>query len=249
VHLSFFSFRTNIASILDLSRNDDEDDDDAADREEEIDHPEDLNESGFQESGSIKMGFQERSLREYFQAVDVDENGLRTPPRMAQLTIFEMTANCLLAGCKRPNYTSEKNLLDYSACFWIRHFIELDLSVATDQEIINVVEKFHLFFQNTNNVARTLEYYSGQTYSELLPGNDLSWLKNVESWIHRALSITPNDIRPELALWMSNFTIDKAFFTLARGHVENWFKELFGTANSKSLQFARDALTLVSLSF
>lgn len=69
--------------------------------------------------------------------------------------------------------------------FWIRHFVELDPSRVTDQEVERVVDKLYKFFQNTSNIARTLEYYSPQTYSEMLPGNDLSWLKNVESWIQR----------------------------------------------------------------
>lgn len=232
---------------MDLAKIDDEDDEDGADKEDESDTPDDQNEISFKETGNITMAFQERSLREYFQAVDVDSNGLRTPPRTGHLTIFEMTASRLLEGCARPNYAMEKNLLDYAASFWIRHFVELDPSSATDQEIGSVVDKLYRFFQNTNNIARTLEYYSARTYSEMLPGNDLSWLKNVESWIQRGKQVGADNLGPEVVTWMNNFVIETAFLTLARGHVENWFKEYFGKANIECIRFARDALSLVSL--
>lgn len=236
---------------MDLARNEeDEEEEDAPDREDESDAPDDLDQAASKETANITMAFQERSLREYFQAVDVDENGLRTPPRTAHLTVFEMCASRLLTGCDRPNYTGEGNLLDYAARFWIRHFVELDPQIASNEEVVRVVEILHQFFLNKNNIARTLEYYSTVTYSEMLPGSelapDLSWLQNVKDWIGRLSFLGAGDLNPESVAWAQAFTRETAFLTLAQGHIDNWFKEHFGRANAECIRFGRDALELVS---
>jgi hypothetical protein len=195
------------------------------------------------------MTFQERSLREYFQAVNVDEHGLRTPPRIAHLTIFEMTASRLLAGCDRPNFPGEINLLDYSARFWICHFVEIDVNDATNDEAKKVIDILYAFFQNTNNVARTLEYYSLAAYSNMLAENDLSWLKNVELWIQRGSKLDQDTFSLDTLSWLNDFAIEKAFLPLARGHFQNWFKEHYSQRNTACLKFLRDALVLVSCCF
>lgn len=241
----------NDGRILDLAKIDDEDDedeDDDTDRDSGNNLPDDGKELNLKESGNITMTFQERSLREYFQAVDVDEHGLRTPPSTAHLIIFEMTASRLLSGYDRTNHAGDRNLLDYASRFWIRHFVDIDLSKATDEAVSRVVATLFKILQNSNNVARTLEYSSSQIYSEMLPGNDISWLNNVEAWIQRGVLIDANPSSSDIMSWSKTFTRETALLPLARGHIQNWFKECLGPANTACIRFARDALKLVRMS-
>lgn len=234
--------------ILEVVRNrdgDDDDDDDDA-KADDSDPAHDSIEVDLQDSGQTPLAFQERSLREYFQAVDVDEKGLRTPPSAAHLTIFEMAADLLFnAGDQRKDKEQPK-LLSYAADFWAQHFVEIDLSKATDEEVKRVVNVLYSLMNNHNNVARTLEHFAEFSYSEMTPEG--LWLNTLKEWTGKAISSNCAQLlTPEVETWAKEITSSpEPLITLAHGHVINWYKQYNGWRILKAFTFARDAFKLVS---
>jgi hypothetical protein len=168
----------------------------------------------------------------------------------AHLTILEMCLDTLLTvKPTRPNYELELNLTDYSANFWVRHLVEIDLERTPDEDVVRLAQKLHRIFQNENNVARVLEYFSAKAYSEILDSPDSAaslWLDKVKAWVDRASSLESAPLVPDTQSWAKDFTVLTALIPLAKGHVQNWYQEYFGAANVEGFRFARDALTLVS---
>jgi hypothetical protein len=67
------------------------------------------------------LRFQERSLRQYFRETSVDEAGLRNPPSLTHLTIFNMAVRCLdvLVNFNSTD-TISYNLQNYAANYWLQ---------------------------------------------------------------------------------------------------------------------------------
>lgn len=205
--------------------------------------------SAVQEGGQTPVAFQERSLREYFQAVDVDEKGLRTPPSAAHLTIFEMAADLLCNTDETLKDKEQPKLLSYASSFWAQHFVEIDLSKATDEEIKRVVNALCKIMCNHNNVARTFEHFFEQfdklPYSELTPDNEGLWLNRLREWAGRA-SESPGLLAPDVESWAKEITkSQEPLMILARGHIMNWYNDYNGWRIYKAFIFARDAFKLV----
>jgi len=228
-------------------RYDDDDDYDDEEWEKRSDGPEESSGDGeidIKDNRKSPLTFQERSLRDYFRAIDVDERGLRTPPSAAHLTIFEMATSMLFKDCGRPNYQNEQNLMSYAANFWIEHFAEIDPTTATDQEIIRVLNVFYRVLSNDNNTAQSMEYFGTRVYSEMHESG-ASWLNKLKEWTDRAATLDSGRFSPKVQTWAEGYSVSQAMMPLARGHVENWYRECFGHAISNCFKFARDALGLV----
>lgn len=217
--------------------------------EEKSDDSDELEEDAEEEPdseghGSSEITFQERSLREYFQAIDVDEHGLRTPPSTAHLTIFDMAASLLFEDGDHPNGGRESDLRDYAASYWVHHLVEIDLDAVKDDEVVHVILVLHKILSNYNNTARSMEEFSSDTYSEYLNGHT-PLLERLKLWVDRALKLSDDALPAEVQAWARDFTTSGALLTLAHGHVANWFKEFNGPKNFTIFRFARDALAAV----
>jgi hypothetical protein len=200
-----------------------------------------------QGGGQTPLGFQERSLREYFQAVDVDEKGLRTPPSAAHLTIFEMAADLLFNAEEIPKDSEQPKLLSYAASFWAQHFVEIDHSKASEDEVKRVVNILHKIMTNHKNVARTFEYFSQFSYSEMTPENEALWLSTLKEWTGRA-SHSSGLLAPEVDTWAKEITTSQEpLVMLARGHIINWYLQYNGFRILKAFGFARDAFKLSNI--
>lgn len=238
--------RSDLSSILEIVKSrDGDDDDDEEGKTDDSDHADESIEVDLQEGGQTPVAFQERSLREYFQAVDVDEKGLRTPPSAAHLTIFEMAADLLFNASEKLKDKEQPKLLSYASSFWAQHFVEIDLSKATDDEVKRLVNALHKIMSNHNNVARTFEHFAELSYSEMTPDNEGLWLNTLREWAGRA-SNSPGLLVPEVETWAKEITTSQEpLMTLARGHVVNWYKDYNGLRIYKAFNFARDAFKLV----
>jgi hypothetical protein len=203
-----------------------------------------------QDSGQTPLAFQERSLREYFQAVDVDEKGLRTPPSAAHLTIFEMAADLLFEAGDQRKDDEQPKLLSYAADFWAQHFEEIDLSKATDEEVKRVVNVLYKILNNHNNVSRTFEHFAGSSYSGMTPESGAPWLNAIKEWAGRAASSAGSGLlTSEVKTWAEEIiSSQEPLMVLAHGHVMNWYKQYNGGRISSAFMFARDAFNLVSSS-
>jgi hypothetical protein len=170
------------------------------------------------------LNFQERSLREYFQAVDVDENGLRTPPSAAHFTIFEMATEILFKAAEEDDDDRQPKVLRYAADYWIKHLVEIDLNSANDEEVLHVINITHKVMTNHKNIARVFETFSGFLYSEMLSESRVSWLEIMKSWVLRASGSTSITLSPGVEAWAKDFiATETPLMTLARGHVLNWY--------------------------
>ncbi len=239
---------SNEHRILELARSPDYDDDDEVDEKSDgSDQSTDGVEIDLQDSGNVPLNFQERSLREYFQAVDVDEKGLRTPPSAAHLTIFEMAADLLFKAKDQSDEDKQPKILNYAADYWVKHFVEIDLSKSTDDEVTRVVGILYKVMNNHNNVASVFEQWGNTLYSELLPeGDGAPWLKNIKDWTVKATSANTVTLAPDVEVWAKDFvTSETPLMTLARGHVLNSYTQHHGLRIHDAFNFARDALKLV----
>ena len=177
-----------------------DDDDEDGEKGSDSDTANETVEVDIQGSGRIPLSFQERSLREYFQAVDVDEKGLRTPPSAAHLTIFEMAAELVLNTRHELKRSDQPKLLSYAASFWAQHFMEIDLSKASEDVVKRVVSALHKILNNENNVSRTFEHFAEVLYSTMTPENDGLWLSKVKEWTSHA-SNSPGLLPPKVDTW------------------------------------------------
>ncbi|KAF2423186.1 hypothetical protein EJ08DRAFT_701311 [Tothia fuscella] len=237
------------ARILELARTDEHEDDEADDRVDDSAEEDSYGDSNhdMKDNGASPLTFQERSLREYFRAVDVDQQGLRTAPSAAHLVIFEMCANILFTGATRPNVNNVPDLKNYAASYFVKHLAEIDVDKASNEEVERVVQKLQKIFQNHNNVARVLEYNTYTRYSDMEGEDDSTgpmWLHKVKQWVDRALLLDEATRSEDVQGWAKDFTVLNALIPLAKGHVENWFREFYGPANAQCFAFAHDALAL-----
>lgn len=239
---------SNKYRILELARTPDYDDDDEGDEKADAsDQSTDGAEIDLQDSGNVQLNFQERSLREYFQAVDVDEKGLRTPPSAAHLTIFEIATDLLFkVHEKEDDDDKQPMILNYAVDYWAKHLVEIDLSKATDNEVARVVGILYKIMNNHNNVAAIFETFGNTLYSELLPEDGAPWLKTIKDWTVNATSSDTVTLTPDVEVWAKDFVTSEApLMTLARGHVLNSYTQHHGTRIYDAFKIARDALKLV----
>jgi hypothetical protein len=242
---------TNKTRILELARGPEDDDDGEADEQSDVgDQLGGGNDMVIQDNGSAPLNFQERSLREYFQAVDVDENGLRTPPSAAHLTIFEMAAEIMFKATDNVDADEQPKILEYASAFWVRHFVEIDMSKAKEDEVVRVVNILHRIITNHKNIALLFEHWGGMLYSEMLADTNASpWLNAVKAWAFRGTSVESVTLPTDVGLWAAEFAkLETPLMTLARGHVMNWIRSPNGTRIAEAWKFARDAFTWILVS-
>lgn len=188
------------------------------------------------DSGKTPIAFEERSLREYFRAINVEDNSLRTPPAHAHLLIFELLVKLLCAEAPQEEQ-DRRGLQDYAANYWAHHFVEIDVAAEHASKVLGGLS---IIFNNENNVAATFETYKAQYYDVL--DQQTSFLTKIKSWTE--LSEAIDDLPVTVKQWASgiNETPAHTLLSLARGHIRNQFDPTITRPVDNVFMYARTAL-------
>ncbi|KAF2813896.1 uncharacterized protein BDZ99DRAFT_516530 [Mytilinidion resinicola] len=233
--------------ILELARTVD-------DEEDGIDEGDDDSDSAVEKVDLEQLGneqanltFQERSLREFFKAVDVDDTGLRTPPSTAHFTIFEMATSTLITAAQKDIRKDAPVLSSYAANYWYQHLIEIDLENTSDVETIQVLNALQGILSNAHNVSvviETFEMSAKDTYPDSGSTKKVTWIDVMMRWIAKGAGIKDLALPSETREWISSFSEDRAgvLIPLARGHVNNWYRSRTHWTINRGFSFAKAAL-------
>lgn len=233
--------------LLEVARSYDDDDDNNDDQAKVLDETmDDTDLDSFDNSDNF-LTFQERSLREFFRALDVDDEGLRTPPSAAHLKIFQMAMQIIIEqGQDRKASTP---LLDYAGDLWTEHFMEIDIEQSSDGDVVSVLTSLHHITTNAQNVAGTLEDCASIDKIYPVPRDTagMSWLDVLRKWIARAETLPEDVLDPQLKAWVQNNRSDPdaALAPLAKGHVINWYKSTNRFDITQAFACATAALNIV----
>ena len=202
---------------------------------------------------SIPLKFQDRSMREYFRAMDVDDHGLRTTPSQAHLTIFEMAVSVIgepyeyngVAIAQKPS-----PLKRYAANFWSQHFLDIEIEKAADEQVKLVVQSLAKIFQNQGQVTKTLADEADDVYSSMFTAHDEThWLETMTMWVDRAKSLDQEIFDIETTRWIAEIEmiprLPMVMLPLARGHIQDWFKTDEDDIGYSHFRFAFDAVKMV----
>lgn len=229
------------ARILELGREQD-DEENALDEDEHAtaSSDDDATRKEIEEgTGKTPLSFQERSLREYFRSMNVNERGLRTPPSEANAIVFALLVRIL---CDAPVETGDKEtkFQGYAAHFWLHHFCEINASEITDSLFDEALTGLHRILNKDGKAALAIETWGPQTYEKL--DAELKLLPKLQLWFSRATERA--DLDPAMKAWAAIHVEEprKAFVSLARSH----FKNLFATETSNGAMtcfwYAKSAL-------
>lgn len=160
-----------------------------------------------------RIALQERSMRDYFRAVNVEENGLRTSAEHSHLLIFEFLAQ-LLCDDAPATKVDKPCLHAYAAQYWAHHFVKIDVAPEHVSQVLTAIARI---FNNENNVAAMFEAYDAPCYDAL--EEQTSFLAQFEAFLR--LSNGVDDISPSLRAWTESLieTPQKALLPLAKGHI------------------------------
>jgi tetratricopeptide (TPR) repeat protein len=231
------------ARILELNRNRNEED--AVEEEEHISmdvEDSTVEEAFLAENGKTPLSFQERSLREYFRSISVEENGLRTPPSTGHLTILELLVTLL---CDNPPITEggkDAKLRDYAAHFWAQHFCEIDADSISEDQFSRALNSVYRILTNDGNVAKAIETYHPPNYQEL--DKEVALIDKLSVWFTKKQMNSISDTR--IKSWVAEAVTEpqKVILALARGHVENWFETDEKASALSCFSYSKSALLL-----
>jgi len=237
------------ARILELSRDrDGEDDDDQIDEgkvENNESSGDEIVEPLPDESGKTPLTFQERSLREYFKAINVEESGLRTPPAHAHLTIFKLLVVLLCDKNAAAVEGKEARLKNYAAHYWAHHFAEITLDQISNQEVAEAMAGLRRIFNDENDLTHSIEDYNG-TLGYVSLETKTSIFEKLQAWANRARSLEDVTLDEDTMAWIHSWedAPKTAVLSLARAHVRNWFTRFRAKANNGYL-YAKTAFAAV----
>ncbi|KAF2500664.1 hypothetical protein BU16DRAFT_557121 [Lophium mytilinum] len=226
-----------------------------------VDEEEDGNDEGDDDSDSAiekvnleqlsneqaSLTFQERSLREFFKAVDVDDTGLRTPSSAAHLTIFDMATSTLVTAAQKDIRKEAPILSSYAANYWYHHLIEIDLENTSDAETIQVLNALQSILSNAYNVSLVIETFAfshKDTYPDSGSVEKVTWIDTMMKWIAKGAGMKDLALPSETREWVSSISENRAgvLIPLARGHVNNWYTSRTRWTINWGFSFAKAAL-------
>jgi len=239
------------ARILEFGRDrEGEDDDDQID-EGKVENNESSSDKTVEplpdESGKTPLTFQERSLREYFKAINVEESGLRTSPAHAHLTIFKLLVVLLCDKNAAAVEGKEPRLRNYAAHYWAHHFAEITLVQISNQQVVEAMVGLRRIFNDENNLTHSIEDYNG-TLGYVWLGKKTSIFEKLQAWANRARSLEDVTLDEDTMAWIHSWeeAPKTAVLSLARAHVRNWFTRFRAKANIGYL-YAKTAFAAVRL--
>jgi len=225
---------------------DDDQDDDENDEEKDDSIPE-------VEDGKSPLTFQDRSLRQYFQSVNVEDDGVtefRTPATTAHLTILQMCVDIMMEAAKDPNEPTTAELSLYAIRYWHDHLKELDVENTTTGAIQQVAILLHRITRNESNIAKLFEKIARHTdiYPVSAEDTPTPWFETLITWAHKAATLKDDSLDPDVREWVLTVTEDNVLLPLAQGHVQNWLDADDQVWIPESFLFVKGALSHVSLS-
>jgi hypothetical protein len=225
---------------------DDDQDDDENDEEKDDGIPE-------VEDGKSPLTFQDRSLRQYFQSVNVEDDGVtefRTPATTAHLTILQMCVDIMMEAAKDPNEPTTAELSLYAIRYWHDHLKELDVENTTTGAIQQVAILLHRITRNESNIAKLFEKIARHTdiYPVSAEDTPTPWFETLITWAHKAATLKDDSLDPDVREWVLTVTEDNVLLPLAQGHVQNWLDADDQVWTPESFLFVKGALSHVSLS-
>ena len=192
----------------------------------------DENGANLDEYRTAPLTFQERSLRQYFRALSVEQHGnteLRTPASAAQVAILTMCVQALLGSATSSEGDKASELINYAAKYWYEHFNELDVLTATEAEIARVLKCLYPILTNENNVAKAFDRQTvpSQLYPESKKEDAKPWYDRLQPWLAKAGSLPDTALDRGIKQWALMLTENPkaTLLPLARGHLNNWFAD------------------------
>ena len=218
------------ARLLDLGRDQDEAEDDNHESDQQADDSDGGNADQdlelLSERGKTRIALQERSMRDYFRAVSVEEDGLRTSAEHSHLLIFELLVRLLCD--EAPTEVVEKPCLHaYAAHYWAHHFVKIDVA---PEHVAKVLGGLSTIFNNEKNVAASFEAYKAPYYDAL--EEQTSFLAKLRAFLQLTKDV--DDLAPTVKDWAKDLfdAPEKALLPLARGHVRYLDKRPFTLQDS-----------------
>ncbi|KAF2014213.1 hypothetical protein BU24DRAFT_492906 [Aaosphaeria arxii CBS 175.79] len=221
---------------------DDDNDDEGEDQITEIDDKE------------RSITFQERSLRQYFKALSVEENHgeeLRTPASAAHLTILTMCIDVLMDSAKLGVTAPDDSILEirgYALKFWHEHFNEIDLESASGEDLARVLATLKKVLTNENNIANLFQrtIYAATAYPERSEEGTRPWYDRVQPWAAKAVTNSPPELDPEVKSWAADIAGDSGelLLPLAQGHLNDWIVQNEAFFLGEAYLFAQETLKL-----
>jgi hypothetical protein len=241
VFIRILQLSTNTA---DDEQSSNESDSDIADKQEDEDPAANTDNSIYS-----PLRFQERSLRQYFRETSVDEAGLRSPPSLAHVTIFNMAVRCLDVLVDRDSTDAiSYKLQNYAANYWLLHFLDIQPDSIPDKDMQGVIESLHMVFDPSRNILKNLELHCPRFFGLFAGATDLpeKFLNSLKDWAKRASDL-PAGISSNDLSWIQDFSNSpkEVMAQVARGHKSNWFKANTSWEAQRSFLCARAALLIV----
>ncbi|CAI6335539.1 unnamed protein product [Periconia digitata] len=188
--------------------------------------------------------FRERSLRQYFRAVednaDVEKN-LRATARFAHVTIMTTCVD-IMRKAAIDTRKSLPPLVMYAVTYWYDHFHELDPSKATALEIQAVVSSLHTILTDESRIGRVIDNYAKywEFFPEAMDGEPAPWYGKVHAWVSKATETPISDLSPTIKSWATEFSEgkDHVLSPLCRTYISSWLNGRAGTRIFKVYWFA-----------
>ena len=226
---------------------------DAKDEDKDEDEDDEVEDDGIPELGygDPPLSFQDRSLRQYFKSVSVEDDGVtefRTPATAAHLTILHMCVDVMMKAAQEPLEAVSSGLTCYAINYWYEHLKELDAETASPEAVRDVVTLLHCITDNTHNVAKLFEKLARHTeiYPERAEDTSIAWYDTLFSWTARVSTLPDESLDENVKLWMLTVDRDNVLLPLAYGHVHNWLDASDSWWIPERFRFAKAALSLVS---
>lgn len=197
------------------------------------------------ESGRMPLSFQERSMREYFRSINVEEDGLRTSSSEAHLMIFQLLVQLLCDGTATAIGSRGINFQNYASHFWLHHFCEIDIDTTSDEECEKVLTGLHRIFTNDGGAASAFEAWSPPDYVTLQ--KELGFVDKLQSWLHKADQTAGIDAVVKAWAATIHEEPNKGFVSLGRAHIENLFQASTPHTAHSCFQFAKSALLVAGV--
>jgi hypothetical protein len=194
-------------------------------------------------------------MRQYFRAMEVDENGLRSSPSQAHLTIFEMAVRILNT---HEDETENENgasmiwpLRNYAVTFWMQHFLDIDPENTPEHEVQTVINSLYTVMDPKGEALKNIEVHTTDPAkcnffgAAPYPLRE-QFLIHLKLWFERGSKYAPGTFSTEVVNWMQSCTSEAEIMAqLAKGHITNWFAAKRSFKARTSFEFARTALQMV----
>ncbi|CZR57803.1 uncharacterized protein PAC_07692 [Phialocephala subalpina] len=244
------------ARILDLQTHVAEDESGGEESDSELNENQNDEESSNITDNSIAspLKFQERSMRQYFRAMEVDENGLRSSPSEGHLTIFDMAVR-VLDTPEDPTTDGDGGeylwqLREYAVKFWMQHFLDIDPETTSEDGVKLVITNLYTMMRVGGPALKNIENFNMDWESRSFFGSAPDALReqfftHFATWLQRAYKFGPTSFSNEMVDWMSKSTSkDWVISQLALGHATNWLDAKRSWQARVSFDFTRNTLRM-----